>query len=245
MIEFSRNVGKLTKLAELLLLGSALPPPLQSLSDDPNSEPLDPYLEEVSTLWVLHWHLATTKKPASSFHLFFCEWPGGFFTRDELCDWIFEKAHLAGNRVNSNTIRRDVEVLLKSYCPISETNQSVDAFSPALSELSLIRSIRHKFYVVERQQRPSINSYILAYALAEFFDRAGKVSAISLERLLYDPGAPGTVFRLSREFMIDQLKSLPTYMGFVLDDTASNCVVIRRKVVHPLQILVSNYLNRR
>jgi hypothetical protein len=48
----------------------------------------DPFLEDLGTLWLLHWRLASRPNPASTWHLAFTRWRTDRFGRDELVEWL-------------------------------------------------------------------------------------------------------------------------------------------------------------
>jgi hypothetical protein len=48
----------------------------------------DPYLEDIATLWLLHWLLARGGDRASTWHLAFTRWNVNTFTREDLATWL-------------------------------------------------------------------------------------------------------------------------------------------------------------
>ncbi|MDR1861132.1 MAG: DUF4007 family protein, partial [Bacteroidales bacterium] len=79
----------------------------------------DPYIEDLGTLWLLHYLLVKTDV-ASIYKLFFVDFhreKNNEFTRDQLQLFIKRKfsENSYPNLYNENTVRRDIGVLMKNY----------------------------------------------------------------------------------------------------------------------------------
>jgi len=107
-----------------------------------NENGKDPYIEDLGTLWLLHYYLVKTEL-ASIYKLFFVDFhkeKNNEFTRDQLLLFIRRKnsetdyAHL----YNENTVKRDIGVLLQNYV-IPKQDKSNEDFSALLLNLNLIR----------------------------------------------------------------------------------------------------------
>ena len=73
-------------------------------------------------------------------------------------------------RATAETIKRDVEVLLRSYVPrISDTGE--DASEPLLAELGLIRELRSGQFEFVRGPKQSLSQAVFAYALLRYWRR--------------------------------------------------------------------------
>ena len=79
---------------------------------------LDPYLEDPATLWLLHWQIASNRWRASTWFWTFSHFHEPEFTRDGLAAAILKWTEtLGGKKVAPSSIRRDVEVFLRTYLP--------------------------------------------------------------------------------------------------------------------------------
>lgn len=173
----------------------------------------DPYLEDETTLWLVHWLIASNVQDATTFYWFFNRFHKPEFTSAELFSGLqdFVREQLK-SKTSDATLRNDVAVLLRMYIP-SVTIKSAaveDSFDSPLAHLGLVqRSIDnvHASRIGERRRLPVA---AFGYAVMEVFD-ATEESSIPLRELAKGNGrcaSPGTVFRLSEEGLVAKLEEL-------------------------------------
>jgi hypothetical protein len=213
------------KTAQLLPLGELL------FGARRNSKGVDPYLEDPATLWLLHWQLASRADIASTWHLAFTRWSRNEFTRDELVRWILQTAsQTTGVRSSEASIKRDVEVFLRTYVPaaIDRRRPIEDSFDCPLSELGLMSEVDRNFYQFNLGFKPSLPPEVLTFAILEFWRRtAPEQRTLNIERLLFDPGSPGAAFKLTDKALVPLLEKLPEEDGLRYDETAGLRVLTR------------------
>lgn len=209
----------------------------------------DPYLEDPATLWLLHWQLASGSEMASTWHLAFTRWGRTMFTRDELTRWILQVARQStATRSSPASIKRDVDVFLRTYVPAAEDRRRPleDSFDCPLGELGLIRPLEEGFYQFNQGAKPGLPIEVLLFALISFWQaRAPEQNTINVERLLYDPGSPGSAFKLTDKALVAMLEEIPDSLGLRYDETAGLRVVIRtssKPLPDPLALLKHYYL---
>ncbi len=101
----------------------------------------DPYMEDLGTLWLLHFLLVYTNE-ASLYKLFFIDFQKErrLFNKDQVTTFVKRKMRDTGkeNSFNKNTVKKDVGVLLHNYC-LPRNPQSNEDFSTLLMDLDLLR----------------------------------------------------------------------------------------------------------
>lgn len=101
----------------------------------------DPYMEDLGTLWLLHFLLVHTNE-ASLYKLFFIDFQKErrLFNKDQVTTFVKRKMRDTGkeNSFNKNTVKKDVGVLLHNYC-LPRNPQSNEDFSTLLMDLDLLR----------------------------------------------------------------------------------------------------------
>ena len=243
LLEMRGRSGVLTPLGELLF-GSA-PPADPRRTSRRVREGADPYLEDPGTLWLLHWQLASRPYPASTWHLAFTRWGESIFTRDDLARWLLRCAHEGNaNRSSIQSIRRDVDVFLRTYLPARDDRRRPleDGFDCPLAELGLIRRAGPGRFAFERGPRPSLPDEVLVFALADFWRYgAPDQKTLTLERVLFDPGSPGAAFKLGDRDLVEVLERLPANSGLRYDETAGQRVIFRDRERNPLEFLAEYY----
>ena len=243
LLETRGRRAVLTRLGEFLF--GSTPPAEPERTSRHVHEGADPYLEDPGTLWLLHWQLASRLYPASTWHLAFTRWGESVFTRDDLARWLLRCAHEGNaNRTSIQSIRRDVDVFLRTYLPARDDRRRPleGGFDCPLAELGLIRRAGPGRFAFERGPRPSLPDEVLAFALADFWRYgAPDQKTLALERVLFDPGSPGAAFKFGDRDLVEVLERLPEDCGLRYDETAGQRVVSRDRERNPLEFLAEYY----
>jgi hypothetical protein len=191
----------------------------------------DPFLEDVGTLWLLHWLLVRRAERASTWHLAFTRWNATSFTRDQLVEWLISVVQDSANtRATPSSLRRDVDVFVRSYTPAHPTRDLSleDTFDCPLVELGLIREVEARLFLFTRGQRPSLPAEIFAFALLDHWQhRFPEQGTLSFESISIGAGSPGNAFKLTESALAERLESLPAWTGLSYDETAGTRVLLR------------------
>lgn len=206
---------------------------------------LDPFLEKPATLWLIHATLAGAPVPCTTFYYAFNLLNQAEFDRDGLNHAILELARRRNARATPETIKRDVEVFLRSYVGRS-SDAGEDAAEPLLAELGLIRDARLSGqYEFVRGPQPSLPDAIFAVHLQRYWKRLGEQPTLTAESIAYGPGSPGRVFKLDEDSVVTRLTGLGdlTDGAFVWTDTAGlRQVNFRSGGIDELEMICSAYL---
>lgn len=170
---------------------------------------LDPYLESASSLWKIHWDIASDPKHTATYWLFniFNE-PN--FDRETVLRRLKEFIEQRGWKVpTERTLANDVSVLLANYVPgAPKRGPSEEAFNSPLTELGLIRRRSNGKYGLNWGRKPSLSSGVFLYAVCDFWERTSSANTLSVQSLLLEPGSPGRVFVLEEWELIDRLANV-------------------------------------
>ena len=182
---------------------------------------LDPYLEDPSTLWLIHWQLCG-RPTKTTWYWAFNHFPNDLFERHNLSDGL-EK--LASDRVwgrtAAATIKRDVECFVRTYVVrlAAGKTSSEDTLESPLAELGLIKPVgRRDGFRLVRGSKPSLGCGVFLFALIEFWLNS---SYAGLNQLPFDaiaraPGSPGRVFLLDENDLADRLMNIEESSNGVL-----------------------------
>ena len=170
------------------------------LLDPENGE--DPYLEDVGSLWLLHWRL-TSMAHLAAWEVAFFETPEREILRHFLLQKVERRATELEKKLSASTIRQHVDIFLGSYAtPLSATNQSVEeALACPLQELGLVRinPAGERYELIEFARGPwrHLSPQTLVRILLDYWQlRAPHDRTITLRALLTDFGSPGLTLRL-------------------------------------------------
>ncbi|MDF1775731.1 MAG: DUF4007 family protein [Rhizobiaceae bacterium] len=188
---------------------------------------IDPYLEEDSSLWLLHWHLTARTRLTSAYWLF-NEFRGGSFVRQDIVSALLTLAQeCSWSRVAPTTVDRDLQCLLRTYIG---GRGSSDAGDSILAELGLIRPMDKQRSRLSRGRKPSLPDNVFLFCLNEFWGNfAPAQNTMSFENAAYVPRSPGRVFLLDEEDMVERLERLEEVSNgtLVWSETAGLRQIIR------------------
>ncbi len=192
----------------------------------------DPYLEDPATLWLLHWLLVSRRDRASTWNLAFTRFSADIFRSVDLRNWLLRLvAANHSSRVTEESMRRDVDVFLRTYCPATANRDLPfeDTFDCPLVELGLVQRLELDYYRFARGPKPTLPDAIFVYALLDYWRRvASTQQTMTFETILRGPGSPGAAFKLSENALVERLEGLPNWSRLEYDDTAGLRVVLRR-----------------
>ena len=177
---------------------------------------LDRYMEHPTTLWFLHWKLAS-QLHKTTWYWCFNVFARTTFDRETLVDGLYRlSTEQEWNRVSRNTIKRDVDCFIRSYVSRNNVDDSMfeEMVESPFSELGLIRSTsrRDEFQFI-RGPKHTLSDNMLAAAVVEFWLASRDSNTLSLESLLYDAGSPGRVFLLDEEYLAERLSGIEHVSG--------------------------------
>ena len=210
----------------------------------------DPYLEDVATLWLIHWQLATNDSRATTWFWAFSIFGQNEFSKDtfvsELIAWTERNAR---NRISENSIKRDVDCFFRTYVPSRQTKTTIieDTFDCPLVELNLISdSSDENTYRFHRGPKPSLPIEIFASALSEFWDTFSEESTLTFADIAYSPRSPGRIFQLDEDTLVEYLDRLENLMEDALyySETAGMKQVHRNRRINLGELLHQYYLKQ-
>ncbi|MGI4796557.1 MAG: DUF4007 family protein [Janthinobacterium lividum] len=168
----------------------------------------DPYLEQQATVWLAHWHAASTPDMTTTAYYAFNLLTAIEFDPATLIEELLSLVSVNGWRASRGTLKRDVEVFLRSYVRRDDTLNE-DAAEPLLAELGLVREARlGGWYEFVRGPKPALHDAVFAYALAQFWEWHGGATTLTAEQICYAPGSPGRVFKLDEDSVVTRLMRL-------------------------------------
>ena len=164
----------------------------------------DPYIEDLGTLWLLHFLLIKTDI-ASIYKLFFIDFhkeKNNEFTREQLQYFLKRKNSETpyGHLYNENTVKRDIGVLLQNYVMPQKEKPNED-FSALLINLNLIKHSEDKTFYFNAKGKNELIPEIFFYALIE--DKKDE-QIVSFDRLM----DLALVFCLTKTELIDTIQFL-------------------------------------
>lgn len=188
----------------------------------------DRFIEEMGTLQLLHYKLATNKEDATAWYFFFNKFTATEFTREDFVNSLQSYILMSGESISvaSRSLSEDFACIINTYVPRYKTNPG--KVSPEnnidcpLGELGLIDILAKKTF---KKSIPSANSFDPWIVLAIIYDQANSRNQIGLNELLTAEGNIGRVFNLDSITMIEILRRVEKLGALKIIRTAGLDVV--------------------
>lgn len=202
----------------------------------------DPYLEDLGTLWLLHYLLVSTGE-ATLYNLFFTRFQRErtLFERQQVVALV-KRCMTEDNKLkgyNENTVKKDVAVLLQNYLRPYKS-MSMEDYSALLIDLDLIRQTSdNKMFTFNIEGKAQLPLDILLYAILQEKGTDNTVDYDTLQTV-------GLMFCLTDMELIDMLMSLQAKYPQILryTDTAGLRQVQLLHNITPYDVL-NNYYNEK
>ncbi|MYF55957.1 DUF4007 family protein [Candidatus Poribacteria bacterium] len=210
---------------------------------------VDPYLDDPATLWLIHWKIATKMNQATAWYWVFNILKKNQFMRDDLKIEMYDWAKLQSKflrPVSENTLQRDVNVFIRTYCQSRNTADVVEeSFDCPLVELNLISEpLDGEGYEIQRGEKVSLPIEVFAATLIAFWvNRFNERDSLTFTDILTAPLSPGCVFKLDEDTLTRYLERLEglTNRALQYDETADLKQVYRHREVTSMDLLKGYY----
>ncbi len=190
----------------------------------------DRYIEELGTLYLLQYKLASDYKNATAWYFFFNVFSITEFTKEDFVEALqkFVKMNNEGESVAVRSLTDDFNCIISTYLPKTKTDiEKVNAennIDCPFGELGLI-DIVNKTKKVYRKRTPSAQTINPLIALAVIVAEAKGRDEIPLNSLLNDPCNIGKVFNLDSITMLDILYKVEKTGAIKINRTAGLDVI--------------------
>ncbi len=196
----------------------------------------DPYLEDIGSLWLIHWKLASNQRRGLAWYLIFSRYYDIEFRKEFLVEFLEKQFKHLGIQTTEAMIEREVDVFLRSYTPTqSRKNMSKEeSLDCPLVDLNLIHQ-NERVYRFNFGRKPSLSTEIFGYALFEYLsERAKTRNTATVDECIYQPGSLGQVFKIDENTILDYLDTLEslTQGNLRLRETAGQRQIYWQDISH-------------
>lgn len=211
----------------------------------------DRYLEDVGTLWLVHWLLTTNVERATTWCFAFNYVHQPDFSRRSLAHSITALATRIPNvRFSEGTVQRDIDVFIRTYvgAPMHASGAVEDTLECPLTELGLIfEQEQSDLYAFMRGPKESLPDAVLLYALQAYAERHHNQRSFTFDELAYGPLSPGRVFKLDESSLAERLDRVSELTGgaWEFSETAGYKQVTMGRSIDAFQALDVYYRGRR
>ncbi len=171
----------------------------------------DPFLEDIGSLWLLHWKLLSPKCIATAWYFAFNRFVRQQFNLEDLNVSLSEYAtrEFGTARLAASSLRKDTSCITRMYVEVPMTGAvGEDSIQCPFAELSLLRQVAPKMFAFNIGTKPGLSFMLVAAAALEFAGRIdSNARTASLSTLLHAEGSPGLIFRLSESALYSALEN--------------------------------------
>ncbi len=182
----------------------------------------DPYLEDVRTLWLIHWKLSThVDEPLFAWDYLLNHWHHPEISRTEVLRAFRQEANRLDRNLADITLEQHFDTFLHTYTPTRSSKSVIqeDTLDCPLVELNLIQRVGERrlggpgkseaIYAFRREQKPEITSALFIYCLADFWsNRRLHEETLNFRDVALEPGSPGQVFKMPEWEIRERLETL-------------------------------------
>lgn len=212
---------------------------------------VDPYAEDPTTLWILHWHALSSPSLLPVWRAAFNDFTPTEFTEKALFEFcVDEVAATTWKQPKPSSIGKDVDCLLRMYTRReARARQTLDELldSP-FRELGLIIPSPggEKNYRFVRGLKPSLTDTAIMYACLDFMNQDGQKVATAT-RLALDPGSPGRILKIGEEDIVSAAESVSRRVSGIriARPAGANQIVVDGNLALVLLSVVSNHHDNR
>jgi hypothetical protein len=205
---------------------------------------LDPFLEDIRTLWLIHWNLSTdTKNPLLAWDFLFNRWQEPELASTAVLRALAKEAAKQADDLSPVTIDQHWDTFLHTYVPTRGRKGEVqeDNLDCPLVELELIVRVGERavekaagraepVYAFRREEKPDITPALFVYCLNDFWEkRHGTENTVTFREVAHGHGSPGQIFKLPEDDMRTRVEQLERQTkGLFTYAESSNSQQIRR-----------------
>lgn len=199
----------------------------------------DCYLEDPASLWLLHWKLLENPCLATTWQTLFNRVNPVEFTEEDLLETM-QQAHPGSVALSS--FKKDVNCFLRMYAGQSRSKKSLvseESLDCPFVDLGLIRCIgdhrvrrSYRFHLGHQSNLPP--EFVIYAALQYAVQTNETARTIPLSRLLYDPGSPGQVFKLTESALGAAIEGVSKLDERISLEDAAGKLQLRFQVSDPL-----------
>jgi hypothetical protein len=171
---------------------------------------LDPFLEDIRTLWLIHWNLSThIDEPLFAWDFLLNRWQMPELSRSAALRAFRKEADTQERKLSDVTLQQHFDTFLHSYIPTRSRKGDIqeDNLDCPLVELELLQLVgerrvdgsgkREAIYAFRRDEKPEITPELFAYCLDDFWQRRRPAEkTLTFRDVAFGHGSPGQIFKL-------------------------------------------------
>ncbi len=222
------------------------------------SNGFDPFLEDIRTLWLIHWKLSSNvNEPIFAWDYLLNRWQHPELSKSTILMAFMQETEKLGKKLAKATLEQHYNSFMHTYLPTRSRKGDVqeDNLDSPLVELELINVIgerridndgkRESLYAFRREEKPEITPDLFIYFVDDFWRRRKSAEkTITFRDIAVSHGSPGQILKLPEIAIRDRLESIEKDSRgvFAYKESTTMQQLIRKKddVKYPLSYIYEN-----
>lgn len=178
----------------------------------------DPYFEDVTSAWVLHWLISTNKiSPFFAWECLFNRWPAMEFGASQVIEAFEQESNRSQRPASAVTLRQHWEVFLHSYRP-PRADKGEDHLDSAMSVLRLIQPFGERpnasgkwenVYAFDPSPRVAIPNQLFAFFIHNWWnENYPDEQTTPLRELVAGKHSPGRILKMQESEILHRISEL-------------------------------------
>jgi hypothetical protein len=178
----------------------------------------DRYLEDVQTLWWLHWKISTQGTGRFfAWELLFNRWNEATFTPSAVLAAFAKEAERSGRTLSEVSLKQHFDVWLRTYCAPRGGKLGEEGLDSPLAALGLIRPAgereamgrREAVYAFDASPKRAINQALFTYCLTAWWEaQRGDEETAPFQEIATGLGSPGRILRMPEAEVRSRLEAI-------------------------------------
>ena len=192
---------------------------------------LDPYLEDHSSVWLLHWLISTNvRAPFFAWECLFNRWAAPEFSASSVVEAFRAESERHVKTISNVTLKQHWEVFLHSYRP-PRGIRGEDHLDSALSVLGLIQEAGERqnvaakwepLYAFDTRPKTAIPQQLFAFFVHDWWNRSfPSEQTTALRELVEGDCSPGRILRMAESEILSRASDLARTQPRVFQTTES------------------------
>lgn len=219
---------------------------------------LDPFLEDIRTLWLIHWNLSTNiENPLLAWDYLLNRWHEPELAPSVAIKMLQKEAQKYDGEFSVVTIEQHFDTFLHTYTPTRGRKGGVqeDNLDCPLVELEFLIKVgerelerssgsREAIYGFRREEKSEITPELFLFCLNDFWQKRHQVeSTLTLRQVAHGHGSPGQVFKLPEDDIRARVEALARQTNGLMkyNETASQQHVRKSGALDNIALLKNIY----
>ncbi len=209
----------------------------------------DRYMEEMGTLWLLHYKLVSNKDDATAWYYFFNEFSMKEFSKNDFVEMIDLYSQINGSETARSSLEGDFDCLMSTY--VSRMKSDPEKVHPEnnidcpFGELNLVDIVdkKKKIYRKVTPKKGTLNPLIVLAVIVDQANKKEHGAEIKINKIFTDKNNAGKIFSLDVVMLTEMLYELQK-LGYIKVNRTAGLDVIKLNEELTLEGVAEIYYER-